>query len=195
MMFEEHYKEVLSGLKIDPAIQEKYWKAIRREYSKNNRYYHNVTHLENLIAELLPIKDSILNWPVVILSIAYHDIVYSTLKSNNEEKSAVYALRCLRQLGVNSSIREKCAEQILATKGHIVSPDIDTNYFIDADLAILGAPSEGYRNYAISIRKEYKFYPDIMYVPGRKKVLTHFLTMPRIFKTNFFMKNTRWRHA
>jgi predicted metal-dependent HD superfamily phosphohydrolase len=185
-MFEEHYKAVLSGLKIDPAILDKCWKDIQIAYSNNNRYYHNLTHLDNLLTELLPIKECIHSWPVVILSIAYHDIVYSTLKSNNEEKSAAYALTCLTQLGVNTSIGEKCATQILATKGHAVSQDIDTNYFTDADLAILGAHSENYRYYATSIRKEYKFYPDFLYVPGRKKVLNHFLALPRIFKTNHF---------
>ena len=29
-------------------------------------------------------------------------------------------------------------------------------------------------------------YPDMMYKPGRKKLLEHFLAMPHIFKTAFF---------
>jgi predicted metal-dependent HD superfamily phosphohydrolase len=36
------------------------------------------------------------------------------------------------------------------------------------------------------VRKEYLIYPDLIYNPGRKKVLHHFLAMDRIFKTDFF---------
>jgi predicted metal-dependent HD superfamily phosphohydrolase len=36
------------------------------------------------------------------------------------------------------------------------------------------------------IRKEYNFYPDFMYKPGRQKVLQHFIQMPRIYKTDYF---------
>ena len=34
-----------------------------------------------------------------------------------------------------------------------------------------------------NIRKEYAIYPDMLYNPGRKKVLQHFLTMDTIYKT------------
>jgi len=36
------------------------------------------------------------------------------------------------------------------------------------------------------IRKEYKVYPDIIYKPGRRKVVQHFLAMERIYKTDYF---------
>lgn len=36
------------------------------------------------------------------------------------------------------------------------------------------------------VRKEYSIYPDLLYKPGRKKVLQHFLQMERIFKTQVF---------
>ena len=34
--------------------------------------------------------------------------------------------------------------------------------------------------------KNIPFYPDLLYKPGRKKVLQHFLSMERIFKTEQF---------
>jgi predicted metal-dependent HD superfamily phosphohydrolase len=74
----------------------------------------------------------------------------------------------------------------MATKGHAISEDADTNYFTDADLAILGSNNDEYLQYVKSIRKEYKFYPDFVYNPGRKKVLEHFIQMPRIYKTDYF---------
>jgi predicted metal-dependent HD superfamily phosphohydrolase len=75
---------------------------------------------------------------------------------------------------------------IIASKTHLVSADQDTNYFTDADLSVLGASREVYKLYADHVRKEYRYYPDLLYKPGRKKVLQHFLDMPRIFKTEHF---------
>lgn len=67
-----------------------------------------------------------------------------------------------------------------------MSPDNDTNLFIDADMAIVGAPAKDYINYSEQIRKEYSIFPDFMYKPGRKKVLQHFMDMDYIFKTLHF---------
>ena len=79
-----------------------------------------------------------------------------------------------------------CVQHILATKSHAVSENNDTNLFTDADLSVLGADREVYEQYYKQIRKEYSIYPDLMYNPGRKKVLQNFLGMKRIFKTDYF---------
>ena len=75
---------------------------------------------------------------------------------------------------------------ILATKKHELSNDPDTNYFLDADLSILGSDRKSYERYATAIRQEYIEVPDALYVPGRLKVLAHFLSMERIYKTDHF---------
>ncbi|MDX2245424.1 MAG: hypothetical protein SF052_01505 [Bacteroidia bacterium] len=69
-----------------------------------------------------------------------------------------------------------------------MSPDNDTNLFTDADLSILGQKREIYHAYSTNVRKEYAIYPDILYNPGRKKVLQHFLAMEQIFKTPHFQE-------
>lgn len=45
---------------------------------------------------------------------------------------------------------------------------------------------ESYSMYYQNVRKEYAIYSDFLYNPGRIKVLNHFLTMDRIFKTDHF---------
>jgi predicted metal-dependent HD superfamily phosphohydrolase len=56
------------------------------------------------------------------------------------------------------------------------------------DLCILGADPIKYVDYCGRIRKEYNIIPDIIYKPGRAKVLKHFLEMERIFKTKHFFQ-------
>ena len=185
-MFEQTFKTQLSSITDNKELIEDLWAEIKTQYSKRNRHYHNLTHLNNLESELLPLKDKISDWQTLIFSIAYHDIVYNTLKTDNEEKSARFANSRLLRLALPDDQRIKCLSQIMATKGHSISEDPDTNYFTDADLAILGSDSQEYLKYVKSIRKEYKFYPDFVYNPGRKKVMEHFLQMHRIYKTDYF---------
>ncbi len=92
----------------------------------------------------------------------------------------------MNQVFISNEKIELCKKQILATKTHIKSIDSDTNYFTDADLSILGQSGETYSIYFKNVKKKYSIYPTLVYKPGRKKVLNHFLSMNRIFKTDFF---------
>ncbi|MFT4018647.1 MAG: hypothetical protein QM668_16910 [Agriterribacter sp.] len=185
-MFENAFKAQLSLLTSNQKLIEKYRLEIIERYSKNNRHYHNLTHLEFLLSSLLPVQNEIDDWQTVIFSIAYHDIIYNPLKNDNEKKSAELARKRLSALSLPHRQINKCFAQIMATRAHSISADEDTNLFTDADLAILGSGSEDYTGYSSLIRKEYKIYPDFVYIPGRIKVLKHFLEMPRIYKTGYF---------
>lgn len=136
-------------------------------------------------------KDKIEKWETILFTLFYHDIIYNVLKQDNEERSAEFAKKRMKQLNVPTEIIENCQAQVLATKKHLVNSISDTNYFIDADLSILGADCETYKIYALNVREEYSIYPNLIYNPGRKKVLRHFLEMERIYKTDFFTLNLR----
>ena len=185
-MIETHFKTTLSSITNDTALTERFWQEVTTEYNKPDRHYHNLTHLNHLVNELATIKDNINDWPVLVFSVAFHDIVYNVLQKDNEEKSADIAVERLSLLQPDNEAIEKCREQILATKNHAISKCSDTNYFTDADLSILGQDYDTYKKYTRQIRKEYRIYPDFLYRPGRRKVLKHFLEMPAIFKTNYF---------
>lgn len=108
--------------------------------------------------------------------------------NSNEEDSAKLAMQKLTEIRYPAEKIAKCANMILATKSHELSEDTDTNYLIDADLAILGKSPYDYQKYKEQIREEYSIYPDFMYNKGRKKALTHFLQMETIYKTPYFQK-------
>lgn len=170
----------------DELLVNKLWTEIETAYHSESRHYHNLDHLVHLFNTLTEVQKVLQDPCIIVFSIVYHDIVYSTLKSDNEEKSAIVARKRLTSLGCPLSKIEICVEQILATKRHQPSPHSDTNYFTDADLSILGAREDVYRGYCQKIRKEYSLYPDLVYKPGRRKVIEHFLSMEKIFKTDEF---------
>jgi predicted metal-dependent HD superfamily phosphohydrolase len=76
------------------------WNEVEESYGKSNRHYHTITHLNKLVEELIPYKRKFTSWDVVVFAITYHDIVYHTLKKNNEEKSAVFAGNRLSSINV-----------------------------------------------------------------------------------------------
>ena len=187
-MLEQTFTTALLYYTSDPALITRYWKEITTAYLAKDRHYHNLTHLENLLVHLEAHKERCSDWHATIFAIAYHDIIYNTLRQDNEEKSAQLAQERLSAIGVPDIRIRLVYDMIIATQKHTVSENEDINLFIDADLSILGAPWEVYETYTKQIRKEYAIYPDLVYRPGRKKVLKHFSGMERIYKTAVFFE-------
>jgi predicted metal-dependent HD superfamily phosphohydrolase len=184
----------------DKQLSDRLWKEIEKAYSGKKRHYHNLIHLEHLYRQLEPVQSEIQDWDMLLFVLFYHDIVYKVSQHDNEEKSAELARERLAELNIPEERMECCVAHILATKGHTIASDPDTNVFTDADLSILGQPQHVYAEYCRQVRQEYAMYPDFLYKPGRKKVLRHFLEMERIFKTAHFYEalemqaraNLRW---
>lgn len=162
------------------------WKEIENSYTAQNRHYHNLAHLSYMVDHTTNYHSKLSDPDTVLFSIFYHDIVYNTMRQDNEQKSADLARKRLSQLQVPDDNITRCGTQIVATQNHAPSNDADTNYLLDFDLAILGENPIIYREYTQKIRKEYARYPDFLYRRGRKKVLQHFLAMNRIFGTDAF---------
>jgi predicted metal-dependent HD superfamily phosphohydrolase len=185
-MLKEQFIALLKSFDTSDSTIKDLWNEIETCYAETNRHYHTIEHLEHLHQELIGIKDSIEDWEVLIFSIVYHDIIYNVRKSDNELRSAEFAENRIQNLGIPKEKIVKCKEQIIATRSHKLCEDSDTNYFLDADLSVLGSSHEKYEKYTRDIREEFRFYPDILYKQGRKKVIRDFLAMDRIYKTSYF---------
>lgn len=185
-MLKETFTALISNYTNDDRLKAQLWDEIESAYTDASRHYHSMAHLENLLHQLTAVKGNIHSWETILFTLYYHDIVYNVLASDNEVQSADLAVERMQQIEVPEQLIEDCKNQILATQKHLKSPDIDTNYFIDADLSVLGQHWEIYSAYAQNVRKEYAVYPDEIYNAGRKKVLEHFIGMEQIFKTDYF---------
>jgi predicted metal-dependent HD superfamily phosphohydrolase len=186
MSLKEKFSQNCFSFTKDQNLIENLWSEIEKNYSEKSRHYHNLEHLENMFSELDLVKEKIVNFENITFSVFYHDVIYDVTSKVNEEKSAEFAELRLKKLNVDQNSIEKISAQIIATKAHQKSEDNDINYLLDADLSILGKDLETYLDYTKKIRKEYSIYPDLLYKPGRKKVLKHFLELESIFKTEDF---------
>lgn len=185
-MLQNIFTQLLRNSTLDESYIKLFWSEIEKHYSLKGRHYHTLAHLQNMYEQLLLVKDKIEGWDTVLFSLFYHDIIYKSTVKDNEEQSAAIAVNRLQQIQYPTQKIELCRQHILATKSHTISSNSDTNFFTDADLSILGADWAQYETYTKAIRKEYSIYPDLLYKPGRRKVLQHFLSMEKIYKTDFF---------
>lgn len=185
-MLKTIFTELVKKYTANDSLCKQLWNEIVISYSDAGRYYHNLNHLEAIINELSAVRERITQWDTVLFSVFYHDIVYNSLRHDNEVQSADKARLRLSEISFPEDQITQCVLQILATKGHDPGSDLTTMLFIDADLAILGSNPKKYSEYAENLRKEFFVYTDADYNAGRKKVLKHFLVMDRIFKTEHF---------
>lgn len=163
------------------------WLEIFTKYSEAKRQYHTIDHLEAMISNLNEVKENIEDWDTTLFAVFYHDVIYKASSSSNEADSAKLAMERLSTIAYPANKIAKCANMILATKQHLTSEDNDTNFLLDADLAILGTSEEEYQKYKDQIREEYSVYPDFMYNSGRRKTMQQFLNRDTIYKTAYFI--------
>lgn len=182
---EASFREVATLYRGDAAVVTEEWNYIKECHSSKSRHYHNLNHLQDVIQQLTDSKDEEV-WPVFVLATVYHDIVYSVTAKNNEEQSARIAIERMQRMKVPADIVSHVGRCILATKRHELTGDKVIDEFTDADMSILGREWGVYEQYAQQVREEYRIYPDLLYNPGRRKVLYSFLAMERIFKTDYF---------
>ncbi|MGB1240979.1 MAG: hypothetical protein ACPG49_00555 [Chitinophagales bacterium] len=185
----QQWLQLLEENSLSESIVEEQWQNLRKHYQESHRHYHNLTHLQELFELLLPLAAKLEHPKAVYFAIFYHDIIYNSFRKDNELKSAEYADKVLPLLKVDSTTIQLTYSLIMATKDHhAMLPSNDFHYFLDADLAILGANREKYDAYAKAIRQEYRHVPSILYRRGRKKVLQHLLQKTPLYNTPEFFE-------
>ncbi len=170
---------------IDAAPSVDLFDQLKHLYNEPSRFYHSQTHVEECLKALDTHCDLAKKENEIEVAIWFHDAIYNSLKSDNEEQSAALAVTTLSSLGVAPNCVAAIEAMILATKSHIAH-DPDTELLLDIDLAILGQPSAVFNAYDESIRKEYSWVPEVQYRQARESILKNFLERSRIYQTDRF---------
>ncbi len=152
-------------------------------YDKTTRHYHGIPHISAILHDL---KAANQLTKANYLAAWFHDAIYTPGMHNNEEKSADWAQEALNRVGINAPIIDTIYTRIIATKDHKALGDIESDSFLDADMAILGTPPDIYARYTANVRKEFAFVPDELFAKGRGDFIRTTLDMARIFHTEYF---------
>jgi predicted metal-dependent HD superfamily phosphohydrolase len=160
---------------------------LRVAYDEPHRVYHTASH----IGACLRVLEDPLVRPLstrieeVEAALWFHDAVYDTHASDNEEQSALLADEILRSAGVAVDVVARIATYIRATESHAAgSPD--AKVVVDVDLSILGEDPAVFARFEDEIRREYAWVDKASYARGRAAVLRRFQERPFIYATSLF---------
>jgi predicted metal-dependent HD superfamily phosphohydrolase len=179
----------LSKYTDNAALVNNTFTDLLNDYTAAQRHYHDLAHINHLLNLLEDHKFRISDEDALFFAIWFHDAIYNTWKTNNEEKSADFAAEILYQTDMPPSRVAKIIHYINATKTHTADGDGDLEFFLDFDLSILGAEEAIYDFYARQIREEFSSYPNFIYNRGRRRALRTLLEKGYIYHTNEF----RWQ--
>jgi predicted metal-dependent HD superfamily phosphohydrolase len=174
----------------DPGRVAALGSALVDSWAEPHRRYHDLTHLQNVLAGV----DELADWAddpfVVELAAWYHDAVYDGAPAA-EERSAARAERELAAVGLSGGLVAEVARLVRLTVHHNPAPaDRNGAVLCDADLAILAADAGRYASYATAVRSEYAHIGDADFRAGRAAILRDLLTQPTLFRTP--IGRTRW---
>ncbi|MES2734646.1 MAG: hypothetical protein V4714_23055 [Bacteroidota bacterium] len=163
--------------------------GMEKQYTYANRHYHNLEHIQAMLNNVEAYQLELEDADAVRFAVWFHDVIYQPIRTDNEEKSADFAVAALQQLDLPLAKITQVKALILRTKNHsehLANESSDVQFFLDFDLTILGANWDKYQEYTEQIRLEYHMFPDFMYKAGRAKMLRKFLELPFIYRTSHF---------
>ncbi|MBL9037058.1 MAG: hypothetical protein JNG84_00960 [Archangium sp.] len=183
----------MSTLTTDPfSVPPAMLQAVRAAYDVPPRAYHSWSHIEAVLRHV----DDVARGPgwkqprEVVLAALFHDAIYDAGRKDNEARSAELARHAIAEHLPNEGIdieRVAAFIELTARHGAVTNVDPDAAHFLDADMAILGAPPHIFDAYDAGVATEYApFVAPDLYRAGRRKFLTTLLAAPRIFLSDFF---------
>ena len=155
-------------------------------YEEPRRKYHSVQHLSECLAAFDHARHLAPHPAEVEVALWFHDAVYEVTRTDNEDRSAEWAVAELGSAGVAPEVAGLVSSLVMATK-HIAMPTApDEQVIVDVDLAILGASEERFAEYERQIREEYSLVPGFLFRSSRRAILQALLHRPRIYGTDHF---------
>lgn len=164
-------------------------------YTRDDRHYHNITHISNMLANLNNFNLNPIERIKLHYSILYHDVIYDPESDNNEEDSAVYFMRDLMNGNIEynkniisaTDLGSVVWVMIHSTKHHNPTSDM-CKYLIDLDLWEL-TDNNRYKENVKLIRKEYNMFSDKEFKIGRIEWISYMLHKKQIFYTDYCIEN------
>lgn len=155
-------------------------------YSEQHRKYHTTRHLEECFAHFNDVRSLTKEVGEVELAIWFHDAIYDTHSSDNEERSAEWAKESAVAAGLTLEQATRISGLVMATRHSAIPKNSDAMILVDIDLAILGAEIGRFEEYELQIREEYSWVPEHLYRSGRGQILREFAEREWIYCTDYF---------
>ncbi|MCS6820593.1 MAG: adenylyltransferase/cytidyltransferase family protein [Microscillaceae bacterium] len=145
-------------------------------WSEPHRYYHTLTHLQNLLTniDLLKAKQAITQqeYAILVMAAFFHDIVYNPKRQDNEPQSVEF----LRQRASPHPDLDTICQIILDTQTHQPNSYL-SELFIELDMKIVAKGDfQALLQWEKAIMKEYQYLDYGLYLTERKLFLEQLIT-------------------
>lgn len=184
------WNALVAPLVLDAAQRDAMYQQLVTAYAEPGRHYHNLCHVQALLDTVDEYAELVEDRAVVELAVWFHDAVYDYRSAENEARSAALARQFLAASTLSAKRQARVGYLIECTARHTAAhaPAPDLDFFLDADLRILGAETADYAAYAQQIRQEYRLVPAELYRQGRRRVLESLLNTPQLYRTAEFRR-------
>lgn len=185
----------MSSLQLPPAQRAR----LEAAYAEPPRAYHHFGHVQEVLGHCREVAAGP-GWRQpreVELAVLYHDAIYVPGRSDNESRSAAFAVeeigRWLPDAGIDAD-RVVALIELTARHGQFVASDFDSDpapddvrHFLDCDMAILGADPARFDAYDRGIASEYRGrVPAWLFRLNRRRFVKALLQRERIYLSEFF---------
>ena len=184
MMNSERWQQLMQKLQL-PGNPET-CAALIQAYSEPHRHYHTCEHIHAALKHLdtaLTLADDV---ATIELALWFHDAIYHPYATDNERKSADWAVAFLQDNGCQQTLIDCVDALIMATLHNKEPQNSDQQLMLDIDLAILGSPASVYDQFETHVRREYRWVPYFLYRKKRKQILQSFLERASIYHHQLF---------
>lgn len=161
-------------------------------YSEKQRAYHTIQHLYECLVLFEFIRADLDDANAVVLALWFHDVIYDPQAQDNELQSAELFEQYLAQ-DLSIGIVQKIKRWIIATEKHEATNELDLQFLLDIDLAILATSPERFDEYEQQIQQEYAWVDPDIYSIKRKEVLVHFYQTEPLYQSEYFQRNFEQR--
>lgn len=152
-------------------------------YREPHRHYHSLVHLDDCLTQAQQVRAQCQHAGEVEFALWFHDAIYDTRKSDNEQRCADWARQSALAAGVPVSAADRIHALILSTRHAALPNTPDAALLIDIDLSILGADPARFDAYETEVRSEYHWVPMFLFNVKRKQLLREFLARPHIYSS------------
>jgi len=185
-MNRERWDRLMRALALEPGAST--FDELLRCYRARGRHYHTDRHVDACLKHLDQHAELADSAAEIELALWFHDAIYQPLRSDNELKSAEWAVRFVRQAGGSSDLAGRVRGLVMATVHPCVPQTPDQRIMVDVDLSILGAEPRIYDGFESAVRKEYWMVPGFIYRRKRAELLQSFLGREWIYNHPVFRK-------
>jgi predicted metal-dependent HD superfamily phosphohydrolase len=179
-----------AGATADSEAIEEIGQTLLARWADEHRHFHNLRHLAAVLHRVDQLAEETHEPDLVRLAAWYHGAVFSSDKKVAEASqggeqttaSALLAREELARLGVPARAAERVAALVNAIVRHAPDPaDFDAAVLNDADLAMLAAEPQRYKEYKAAVRQEYAHIPIDVYLKARIRVIERLLARRSLF--------------